>query len=205
MSIPAAARFFLICLRVAIGWHCFVEGMEKISTPNWSSEPYLRESMGSLAEPYRQLAGDRLIDKLTVGDDGAFPAELDREWREYLDAFAAYYELDSTQRQRAEEILKERESATLAYLKSKAEPVTKISAYPPELVIDMTMAARLKEHERLLERVRSAEANFPSDDKGVHAEWKAAKADLAKWRGELKRAIDAPDRQIQAERIARKC
>ena len=38
------AKFFLIALRLAIGWHCFVEGMEKISTPGWSSEAYLREA-----------------------------------------------------------------------------------------------------------------------------------------------------------------
>ncbi len=202
-SYSGAARFFLICLRLAIGWHCFVEGMEKISTPNWSSEPYLRESMGPLAGFYHDIAGDRLIDQLTVGDDGAIPAELDREWREYLDAFAAYYDLDSTQRQRAEEILKERESAVLAAFK-KPEPVAKIAAYPPELTVDMTMAGRLKDHERLLERVRTAEAKFPTDDKGVHAEWKAAKADLAKWRAELKRAIDVQtDKLKRTEEAAR--
>ena len=56
-----AARFFLIALRLAIGWHCFVEGMEKVSTPNWSSEAYLRESIGPLAPYCRDMAGDRLI------------------------------------------------------------------------------------------------------------------------------------------------
>src|ERR1700735_724614 len=45
----SAARFFLIALRVFIGWHCFIEGMEKISTPSWSSEAYLREASGPLA------------------------------------------------------------------------------------------------------------------------------------------------------------
>lgn len=203
-SYSCAARFFLICLRLAIGWHCFVEGMEKISTPGWSSEAYLRESMGPLAGFYRDLAGDRLIDKLNVGPDNAFPSELDREWREYLDAFAAYYDLDAEQRQRAEAILKERESATLEYLKSKAEPVTKIAAYPPDLVLNMTMKDRLKEYERLLERVRTAEAKFPSDAKEVHAEWKAAKADLAKWRAELKRSLDVQfDKLKRTDELAR--
>src|SRR5205085_1379530 len=77
---PTPARFFLIVLRVAIGWHCFVEGMEKLHTPSWTSETYLRESMGPLAPYFRGIAGDRLIDKLTLGPNDTFPPELDRDW-----------------------------------------------------------------------------------------------------------------------------
>src|SRR5207253_251810 len=91
-SYSPAARFFLVALRLAIGWHCFIEGMEKISTPNWSSEGYLRESMGPLSGVYQAMAGDRLIAKLTVGPDDSFPAELDREWQNYFDAFVAFYD-----------------------------------------------------------------------------------------------------------------
>src|ERR1700686_3181481 len=60
-SLNNGARFFLIALRLAIGWHCFIEGMEKITTPNWSSEGYLRESIGPLSGVYRDIAGDRLV------------------------------------------------------------------------------------------------------------------------------------------------
>ena len=28
------AKFFLVALRLAIGWHCFIEGMEKINVNN---------------------------------------------------------------------------------------------------------------------------------------------------------------------------
>src|SRR5438105_3221808 len=70
------AQFFLVCLRLAIGWHCFVEGMEKITTPTWSSETYLREAVGPLSAPYRWAAGDRLVDRATLGADDSFPAEL---------------------------------------------------------------------------------------------------------------------------------
>jgi len=188
-SMPA--RFFLIALRVAIGWHCFIEGMEKLSTPNWSSEAYLRESMGPLSEHYRAVAGDRLVDKLTVGADGAFPAELDSEWRDYVNTFADYYELDADQRTRADGILEQRKADTLIYLTTKSETVTKLAPYPPELNLDMTMKQRLAEHQRLLDAVLAEEGRFPSDDKEVHARWKSAKADLAKWRGMFKKGIDA--------------
>lgn len=190
-SYSTLARFFLIALRVAIGWHCFVEGMEKLSTPNWSSEAYLRESMGPFSGIYRGIAGDRLLAKLTVGSDEKFPAELHREWQQYLDAFAAFYKLDDKQLERARGILEQREKDTLTTLLSRTETVIKIAPYPPELPIEMTMKQRLEEHERLLQRVRDAEARFPTLDKDAHAAWKSAKADLAKWRGELKKTLDA--------------
>ena len=183
------ARFFLIALRVFIGWHCFIEGMEKISTPTWSSEAYLREASGPLAPLYREAAGDRLIDKLTLGPF-PFPDELERDWKNYLGAFTSYYELSDEQSEAAQRVLDNQKETARTEFVSKSEEVTKLAPYPPPLQIKMTLADRLKEHERLLERVRTAEAKFPSDDKEVHAEWKAAKADLAKWRAELKKIIE---------------
>lgn len=187
---PTAARFFLVALRLAIGWHCFVEGMEKMNTPNFS-ETYLRESVGPLSGVFRWMAGDRLIERVTLGPDDTFPDRLDREWNDYLTAFAAYYELDEEQLKQARGILDQRKSDTLTYLKSKSEPVARIAPFPPPLEEPMTMKQRLEEHDRLLERVRSAEAKFPTFDKDVHAAWKKAKDDLKTWRAGLKKSIDA--------------
>src|SRR5438105_14690420 len=55
-------RFFLVALRLSIGWHFFVEGMDKLSSPAWSSGPYLRESTGPEAPYFRQLAADAPVD-----------------------------------------------------------------------------------------------------------------------------------------------
>src|SRR5438128_1526910 len=82
---PNLTRFFLVALRLSIGWHFFVEGMDKLHNPSWSSEIYLRESTGPLAPKFRELAGDRLLGKLTLGEGDAFPADLEAEWRAYLD------------------------------------------------------------------------------------------------------------------------
>jgi uncharacterized membrane protein YphA (DoxX/SURF4 family) len=201
------ARFFLIALRLAIGWHCFVEGMEKITSPSWSSESYLRESVGPMSGAFRWIAGDRLLAKVTVGPDESFPAELDREWRSYADAFTAFYGLKSEQIEKVQDILDERKKDTLATF-SKAESVTKISRLPPDLKADMTMEQRLEEHERLLNHVRSTEGEFPTSDKNVHTEWKNAKADLAKWRADLQKRIDVETARLkkidEAERAALK-
>ena len=201
------ARFFLIALRLAIGWHCFVEGMEKITSPNWSSETYLRESVGPMSGAFRWIAGDRLVAKATVGPDESFPVELERQWRDYSNAFAAFYGLNSEQIEKVRDILEERKKDTLTAF-SKAETVTKISRFPPDLKVDMTMQQRLEEHRRLLAHVRDVESEFPTNDKDVHTEWKNAKADLAKWRAELQKRIDVETGRLkkidEAERTALK-
>jgi uncharacterized membrane protein YphA (DoxX/SURF4 family) len=189
-AISTPARFFLVCLRLAIGWHCFFEGMEKVGAANWSGEPYLRESLGPMSGMFRGIAGDRLVEKLTVNDD-TFPSELDQEWHDYLAAFAAEHNFSKDQLARAEGILEQRKKATLSYLRGPGEEVTMISAYPPELKRTLTMPQRLKEFERLQQEVLDQEAKFPTSDKDVHAKWKTAKADRDKWRADLARSLKA--------------
>jgi uncharacterized membrane protein YphA (DoxX/SURF4 family) len=189
-SLNSFARFFLIALRLAIGWHCFIEGMEKVTTPNWSSEGYLRESIGPLSGVYRDIAGDRLVARLTVEADGVFPAELDREWTSFVNAFTDYYKLDATQKEQAQAVLSKRKQETLKEW-ATATSVAKITPFPPEVKEEMTLKQRLSEHLRLREKDLALEARFPTDDKKGYADWKAAKADLAKWRGELKKTLDS--------------
>lgn len=60
------ARTFLVLLRLAIGWHLLVEGMDKVNDPNWTSAGYLRQAVGPLAPEFRELAGTPVFDKLTL-------------------------------------------------------------------------------------------------------------------------------------------
>src|SRR5262249_20349119 len=152
------------------------------------------------------LFGIRLLDS-KGGPDGSFPVELEREWRDYIDAFAAFYELTNEQIEKVRDILEERKNDTLTGF-SKSETVTKISRFPPDLKVDMTMKQRLEEHRRLLDHVRAVESKFPTDDKDVHTEWRNAKADLAKWRAELQKRINVETGRLkkidEAERTALK-
>jgi hypothetical protein len=107
-TIGGWSKFFLVALRLVIGWHFLVEGLDKLQSPTWSSEAYLREASGPLAPRFRDLAGDRLVDMLTVGPDNSFPAELDVEWETYFDAFADFYQLDDQQRARARDVLRQK-------------------------------------------------------------------------------------------------
>ena len=98
--------------------------------------------------------------------------------------------------ERAEAILEKREAEAKAEF-AKSEEVTKISAYPPPLPAKMTMKERIAEYRRLQEKANEAEAKFPSEDKFEQAEWKRTKADLAKWRGELKTVVDAETAKLK--------
>src|SRR5687767_10463121 len=71
-------RLFLVLLRLAIGWHLFIEGVTKLESfmvgPTATSKPfssrgYLQQSQGPLGPFFRNMAGDpdKLLDaKLTV-------------------------------------------------------------------------------------------------------------------------------------------
>ncbi|MSU78523.1 MAG: hypothetical protein EXS16_10565 [Gemmataceae bacterium] len=184
-----AALFFLVALRLGIGWHCLIEGLDKFTAATWSSEAYLRESVGPFSGFFRYLAGDRLLEKINDGAEKQFPARLEREWRDYADVFATFHELESDKRIRMETIIDQRKSDTLSNFASKAELVTKISPYPPEYKLEMTIKQRLAEHERLQKIVVDVEARMPTKDTTVHADWKSAKADLAKWRAGFAKTI----------------
>jgi uncharacterized membrane protein YphA (DoxX/SURF4 family) len=95
-------RFFLVTLRLAIGWHILFEGFEKRDNPSWSSEAYLREATGPLAPKFREIAGDALIDRLTPslfrepGQERAqehFPVALDRDWQLFFTNFQKHYQI----------------------------------------------------------------------------------------------------------------
>jgi thiosulfate dehydrogenase [quinone] large subunit len=53
--------FWLVTLRVVIGWHFLYEGVVKLANPNWSSAGYLMDSQGFLKEFFYWLASDPAI------------------------------------------------------------------------------------------------------------------------------------------------
>ena len=132
-----------------------------------------------------------MIERVDVGQSDTFPALLEHEWQARVRAFSEYYQLTADQKTRSDNVLEKQKKNTLAVLATGKENVTKISAFPPEVKADWTMKQRLKEHERLEQSVRAIEAKFPTSDKAVLTAWKSAKADLAKWRGDIKRTLTA--------------
>src|SRR6185312_10292488 len=119
--------FFLILLRLAIGWHFLAEGYHKLEgyqrgptetvvgkTRPFSSAGYFREGTGPLAKYIRQEVGDpdqEALDLLTPQDAESpnaaphtrTPPLLHQEWNDYVRRFSDYYNLDDEQRKKAED------------------------------------------------------------------------------------------------------
>jgi len=190
-SLGSWSKFFLVCLRLVIGWHFLIEGLDKLQSPTWTSEGYLREASGPLAPRFRDLAGDRLRDALTVGDDKSFPAELDLQWQTYLDDFGRFYELTDEQKQRATDVMKKAKDETLVWLTTTKQPVQKPGPYPPPLTVEMTMPERLGYYRLVEDEVARIEAVLPELGEEKFNAYKTAKANLSKVRGDLKRDLDA--------------
>lgn len=58
-DISAYQSFFLVLLRVAIGWHFLYEGLVKVINPDWSSFGYLMDSKGLLAGIFTFMASHK--------------------------------------------------------------------------------------------------------------------------------------------------
>src|SRR5512133_193411 len=67
-SLNNSQAFFLVLLRIAVGWHFLYEGLVKVFTPTWSSSGYLMDSKGFLAALYKSIASNpdtlRVVDFL---------------------------------------------------------------------------------------------------------------------------------------------
>ncbi|MDR0510561.1 MAG: DoxX subfamily [Rikenellaceae bacterium] len=49
--------FWLVALRMAIGWHFLYEGIAKALSPKWTAAGYLMDSQGWFASMFRWMAG----------------------------------------------------------------------------------------------------------------------------------------------------
>jgi uncharacterized membrane protein YphA (DoxX/SURF4 family) len=220
------AKFFLVLLRVVIGWHFLVEGLEKLHNPAWTSEPYLRESVGPLAPKFREIAGDRIVDEATV-TDGKFPPALDESWRRYFDAFTSHYQLADEKKAEAQRAFDQAEADTLAWLKTP-HAATVPSPIEPKLNEDLDMAGRIKRYEELKKKADDLEQELPehywqaqqraqekfkgdgakagpnerlryekSWKERVWKEWLDAKSVASKYRGDIKKDLDAQTKAMK--------
>jgi uncharacterized membrane protein YphA (DoxX/SURF4 family) len=117
--------FFLVLLRVCIGWHFLYEGAGKVKSAYegkaavndkpFSSEMYFRESEGPFGKLIKRQLGDpdqEVVDKLTlkpvdgdaskVSPRSQFPAALEKEWDDYFDRFVSQFRLDEQQKAKAQ-------------------------------------------------------------------------------------------------------
>jgi uncharacterized membrane protein YphA (DoxX/SURF4 family) len=184
-------RYFLVLLRLAIGWHFLVEGLDKLNSPSWTSEAYLREATGPLAPLFRDLAGDELMARLTIGPDGELPKPLADGWAGYFDAFTTHYAVEGEQLKRARTILEQNESKARTWLTSETKLISKPVPQGPPVVVPMTIPQRI-EYLRVKEaEADNIEANYRSNfGRGAFPGLRQARAEAKQIRAELRVDLD---------------
>jgi uncharacterized membrane protein YphA (DoxX/SURF4 family) len=193
-------RFFLVFLRLAIGWHVLVEGLDKVQSSTWSSEAYLREATGPLAPYFRWLAGDPVRDRVTPGPDNSFPPALDQEWQLYLDRFVRHFGLDKDERQRAAAQAKfdQSKSETLTWMTSKASETIKPSPSGSSLKRMQTVPERLREYDALIQELRRIEeTELPRFGTGSHKHYLEVKGDAGRVYNDLKKDLGKQTAQMK--------
>jgi uncharacterized membrane protein YphA (DoxX/SURF4 family) len=134
--------FFLILLRLAIGWHFFAEGYHKLESywrgptetvvgksKPFTSAGYFREGAGPLAKIIREQVGDPDDEALALmtpkpaespnaAPHTRTPPLLHKEWSDYVGHFGDYYNLNDEQRAKAEEALTKTEDDAGRWLTS---------------------------------------------------------------------------------------
>jgi uncharacterized membrane protein YphA (DoxX/SURF4 family) len=152
-------RYFLVFLRLVIGWHFLWEGLDKFKTGTWSSEAYLREATGPLAPVFRDLAGDSLVAQLTPGPNNQFPEALAADWNNYFDHFKAYYSLDKEQTKMAELVFRQSMSKTLTWMTAETKLIPRPLPQGAPLMVPMTVPERLKDLQKKEEQLQNIEEN----------------------------------------------
>ncbi|MFN0195222.1 MAG: hypothetical protein ACKVT0_00625 [Planctomycetaceae bacterium] len=158
------AVFWLIVIRMAIGWHLMYEGLWKVHTLStaepWSSAGYLRNSQGPFRQTFRDMTGDP--DELQWLDYVTMIAQ----WDDWLERFRAHHP-DLTEEQLAKLDLlvngPKEFTAKLAQLPSGVEipkdlaKVVKFDADRKLLIVDGKQHLVPEEREQLLKLVADLE------------------------------------------------
>src|SRR5262249_12521140 len=141
------------------------------------------------APKFRDLAGDRLADQLTVTGD-TFPSELNVDWQAYLDAVQSYYELNAEQRQRSAGLVEQAKKNAVTWLTVRTKVVEIPSPTPPPLKAAKTIPERLQLARDMEKEIRDIEEDkLPRYGPEFFERWKSAKANLARWRAALARDL----------------
>lgn len=131
-QIGLLAVITLVLLRVSIGWHFLYEGIWKLVTPGFTSEPFLLSAKGPFAPLFYAMVPDvdgriRLRVDVDAAQHGGRPVisgeAYTTVWRNFRDKAARYYGFSPEQEKQAEEVLNRYESALANYLAENADAI----------------------------------------------------------------------------------
>jgi uncharacterized membrane protein YphA (DoxX/SURF4 family) len=198
-----STRVLLVLLRLAIGWHLLFAGLAKFAPDYRGSEGYLLEASGPLAGVFHALAGDRVVEQLTVKSlqpdqdparvpfSARCPEALAAEWDGYLERFIDHYGLSPLQQEEARGKVEQYKDRVTGWILNESKIVRKPSPYGPPLEVRQTTPKRLAEYVAQRDALRRYQAGeffagmhtpFASDK---NRELLARKASVAGLRNDL--------------------
>jgi uncharacterized membrane protein YphA (DoxX/SURF4 family) len=212
-----ATAFFLILLRLAIGWHLLFAGLEKFEPDYPGSEGYLRESTGPAAPYYHELMGEPLLERFAVRPLGPeaepktdkpqerFPPGLNREWEAYFSAFANYYDLSDEQRALARKKLDQEKAETVQWMEKGKKVVVLQAPSGTDAKVPATVQERVDAYKKKLDQVAHLMREKEKVDLTLlvgsaepeNRDLALAKADLAKLRRELQGDLNARTKEMK--------
>jgi uncharacterized membrane protein YphA (DoxX/SURF4 family) len=119
--------FFLVLLRVAIGWHFLYEGLEKLDSQErggkpFSAETYLRFSTGPFATYFRGMFD---ANSLVMLDE----ARLKIAWNADVEAIGNHFKFDDTQRGAAQDELQKKNEWVKIWFEDPSTTETRIKYF----------------------------------------------------------------------------
>lgn len=107
----------VVALRLAVGWHFFREGADKMTAGDFSSAGFMEAAKGPLAPTFRNMVWD--VDGLARLDENA---TLDA-WNQYRVQVGRRYGFDGTQTAEAEKVYEARKKQLQGFFEQYAEDI----------------------------------------------------------------------------------
>jgi uncharacterized membrane protein YphA (DoxX/SURF4 family) len=197
-------RVFLVLLRLAIGWHFFFEGLEKVesvwrgpteTSRPFTSEGYLREASGPLGEVMRQQIGDldaAALERMKVEREHISPA-LAKDWDDYLQRFTRFYGLDKRQEELAKTKLQQSKDQAERWLLHGSKDVDKTLG-TTSFKVHETTQQRIDDYRDTLNKIKDVEDHeLPAFQHDVEKDkLRTLKADAVRMRTQLLADLNQP-------------
>lgn len=210
IRINVLAGIVLVALRLAIGWHFFVEGAHKIqshregktstNTP-WTGAAFFKEGIGPAAPAFRKqlhLDDEDSVARLT-STDGRLPAIVNTEWDDYFARFSAHYDLTEGQKADAAAKLADAKQKTGKWLAGQSTSEVKKTVTWGTETVPMTVPKRLDEYKSKAHEIDDAIARrLPTFNKDVEkAQLRSLKADANKILADLLGDLDTRSAEMK--------
>lgn len=204
-------RFFLVLLRLAIGWHLFIEGATKLETwsvgPTLTNKPfssrgYLQQSQGPLGPLFRKMAGDPDTTLLTLLDTSQqpLPPALKNQWQDYVNRYADHYQLTQEQRQKADALLQQHLQSLETWFKAGNKEVTRDYSFAtttPTISNASRISSYRNKHQELRGYIDQWNVLFSKDV--TKSRVSALRSEVTKLRTELQHDLDELQKKLGQE------